>query len=93
MIFYSYADSTRNLAVNLSGGAGEDLKAKFSEHKMMQKEDNSNQGISLDVQYLKQAEHLLRTTNYPIAIQYTVKALEINPESQVIRIFFRWHGQ
>ena len=72
------------MAVNLSGGAGEDLKKMMSEHHMMLKEDISNKGISLDVQYLKQAQHLLRTTNYPIAIKYTVKALEINPESQVI---------
>ena len=72
------------MAVNLSGGAGEDLKKMMSEHHIMLKEDISNKGISLDVQYLKQAQHLLRTTNYPIAIKYTVKALEINPESQVI---------
>ena len=72
------------MAVNLSGGAGEDLKKMMAEHHLMQKEDLSNQGISQDVTYLKQAEHLMRTTNYSCAVKYTVKALEFNPDSKVL---------
>ena len=79
----SYVDSTRRLAVNLSGGAGEDLKKMMAEHNMMVKEDHQNDGISLDVQYLKQAEHLMRTSNFKAAVKYTHKALEINPEYTV----------
>ena len=68
----------------MSGGAGEDLKKMMAEHHLMQKEDLSNVGISQDVTYLKQAEHLMRTTNYSCAIKYTVKALEYNPDSKVL---------
>ena len=71
------------MAVNLSGGAGEDLKKMMAEHHLMVKEDHQNDGISLDVQYLKQAEHLMRTCNYKAAIKYTHKALEINGEYTV----------
>ena len=59
----------------------------MAEHHLMQKEDLSNVGISQDVTYLKQAEHLMRTTNYSCAIKYTVKALEFNPDSKVLDFF------
>ena len=51
------------------------------------KENTSNSGISLDVVYLKQAEHLMRSDNYKTAIKYTHKALEINPEMTVSKNF------
>ena len=79
----SYVDSTRQLGVNLSGGAGEDLKKMMAEHSLMAKEDTSNAGISQDVTYLKQAAHLLRTGNYKFALKYTINALEFNPNSKV----------
>ena len=83
ILIYSYVDSTRRTAVNLSGGAGEDLKRLMGEKNMLTKEDDSNSGIAIDITYLKQAEHLLRTSNYSSALKYTLKALEINPESLV----------
>ena len=55
----------------------------MASHNLMAKQDSSNAGISLDTQYLCQAEHLMRTTNYQYAIKYTVKALEFNPDSKV----------
>ena len=55
----------------------------MAEHSLMAKEDLSQVGISQDVTYLKQAEHLMRTSNYACAVKYTVKALEFNPESKV----------
>ena len=84
---FSYVDSTRRLAVNLAGGGGGDLKQLMAEHSLGVKEDTSNSGISLDVVYLKQAEHLMRSDNYKTAIKYTHKALEINPEMTVSKIF------
>ena len=78
----SYVDSTRRTAVNLSGGAGEDLKRLMGEKKLLSEED-AQSGISIDVTFLKQAEHLLRTAKYAAAINYTIKALEVNPESKV----------
>ena len=69
----------------MSGGAGEDLKKMMAEHSLKIKEEANNTGISLDIQYLHQAEHLLRTSNFQTAIKYTVKALEINPDSKVKR--------
>ena len=76
-------DSTRRTAVNLSGGAGEDLKRMLGEKKLLSEED-INKGISTDVTFLKQAEHLLRTANYQGAIKYIVKSLETNPDSKVL---------
>ena len=55
----------------------------MAEHSLMAKEDTSNCGISLDVTYLKQAAHLLRTGNYKFALKYTINALEFNPNSKV----------
>ena len=75
------------MAVNLAGGGGGDLKQLMAEHSLGVKEDTSNSGISLDVVYLKQAEHLMRSDNYKTAIKYTHKALEINPEMTVSKIF------
>ena len=86
-ILFSYVDSTRRLAVNLAGGGGGDLKQLMAEHSLGVKEDTSNSGISLDVVYLKQAEHLMRSDNYKTAIKYTHKALEINPEMTVSENF------
>jgi hypothetical protein len=86
--FSSYVDSTRRLAVNLSGGAGEDLKKMMAEHNLVAVVDHNNDGISLDVQYLKQAEHLMRTSNFKTAIKYTHKSLEINPEYTVSKYNF-----
>ena len=83
MPFHSYVDSTRQVATNLSGGAGEDLKRIMNEKKMLIAEEELGDGIASDITYLKQAEHLLRTASYPTAIKYTMKALEINPESKV----------
>ena len=71
------------MAVNLAGGGGGDLKQLMAEHSLGVKEDTSNSGISLDIVYLKQAEHLMRSANYKSAIKYTHKALEINPELTV----------
>ena len=65
------------------GGGGGDLKQLMAEHSLGVKEDTSNSGISLDIVYLKQAEHLMRSDNYKSAIKYTHKALEINPELTV----------
>ena len=50
-------------------------------------EDEQNLGIAIDITYLKQAEHLLRTNAYQSAIKYTLKALELNPDSMVKTIF------
>ena len=75
------------MAVNLAGGGGGDLKQLMAEHSLGVKEDTSNSGISLDVVYLKQAEHLMRSDNYKTAIKYTHKALEINPEMTVSKNF------
>ena len=80
---FSYVDSTRRLAVNLAGGGGGDLKNLMAEHSLIVNENTSNSGISLDIVYLKQAEHLMRSDNYKTAIKYTHKALEINPELTV----------
>lgn len=57
------------------------MKRIMGEKKLLSDED-VNQGISIDVTYLKQAEHLLRTANYQSAIKYTFKALDLNPESK-----------
>ena len=70
----------------MSGGGGEDLKKMMAEHSFKLKEEANNTGISLDIQYLHQAEHLLRTNSYQTAIKYTVKALEINPDSKVNKV-------
>ena len=67
-------------AVNFTGGG--DLKQLMGEKKIMT-EDEQNMGISIDITYLKQAEHLLRTNAYQSAIKYTLKALELNAESTV----------
>ena len=75
------------MAVNLAGGGGGDLKQLMAEHQLGVKEDTSNSGISLDIVYLKQAEHLMRSDNYKSAIKYTHKALEINPELTVSKNF------
>ena len=63
--------------------AGEDLKKMMAEHNLVAVVDHNNDGISLDVQYLKQAEHFMRTSNFKAAIKYTHKSLEINPEYTV----------
>ena len=39
--------------------------------------------------YIKQAEHMLRTDSYLAAVRYTMKALEINPES-IVRNYTNW---
>ena len=78
---YSYVDSTRMTAVNFTGG--DDLKRLMGDKKILT-EDEQNLGISIDITYLKQAEHLLRTNAYTSAIKYTLKALELNPDSTVI---------
>ena len=46
-LFFSYVDSTRRLAVNLSGGAGEDLKKMIAEHNLVTKEDHTNDGRAI----------------------------------------------
>ena len=71
-------------AVNFTGGG--DLKQLMGDKKILT-EDEQNLGIAIDITYLKQAEHLLRTNAYQSAIKYTLKALELNPDSMVITIF------
>jgi len=68
-------------AVNFTGGG--DLKQLMGDKKILT-EDEQNLGIAIDITYLKQAEHLLRTNAYQSAIKYTLKALELNPESMVM---------
>ena len=66
------------------------MKQLMGEKKIMT-EDEQNMGISIDITYLKQAEHLLRTNAYQSAIKYTLKALELNAEStvkQFVHLFF-----
>lgn len=48
----------------------------------MLNDEDLNKGLSIDVTYLKQAEHLLRTENYQSATKYTFKALDLNPDSK-----------
>ena len=71
-------------AVNFTGGG--DLKQLMGDKKILT-EDEQNLGIAIDITYLKQAEHLLRTNAYQSAIKYTLKALELNPDSMVKTIF------
>ena len=67
------------------GGVGKgfvgDLKNMIRAAKEAAEEGaNANR---LDLMYIKQAEHMLRTDSYLAAVRYTMKALEINPESIV----------
>ena len=49
----------------------------------MQQENEGAKDRNVDNMYIKQAEHMLRTKMYEAGVSYIMKALEINPESQV----------
>ena len=62
--------------------AGADLKEMIKLSRMQQ-ENEGAKDRNVDNMYIKQAEHMLRTKMYEAGVSYIMKALEINPESQV----------
>ncbi len=71
--------------IGVALGAEGDLKRLMQESKMANMiEDETIPGAPNDAMYLKQARHYLRTASYTAAVQYTMKSIEMNPESTVI---------
>ena len=71
-----------------------DLKEMIRLGKLQQAE---NEGLKsgMDKMYIIQAEHMLRTEAYEAGVKYIIKAIEVNPDSQVcintLRICYTVH--
>ena len=79
----SYVDSTRMISVGGIGkGQDGDLKQMIRTNKML-RDAEEEKNCSNDAMFIKQAEHMLRTSQFEAAIKYIYKALEANPDSIV----------
>ena len=81
--FFSYIDPTRMAGVSHVGNVVTgDLKEMIRLGKLQQAE---NEGLKsgMDKMYIIQAEHMLRTEAYEAGVKYIIKAIEVNPDSQV----------
>ena len=83
----SYVDPTRMISVGGIGKgdpSGGDLKAMIRTNKLL-RESEEEKNSANDAMFIKQAEHMVRSSQFEAAIKYIYKALEMNPES-VVRI-------
>ena len=83
----SYVDPTRMISVGGIGkgdASGGDLKAMIRTNKLL-RESEEEKNSANDAMFIKQAEHMVRSSQFEAAIKYIYKALEMNPES-VVRI-------